>query len=162
MTKNILDTSALLKAALYPQILEAGSMELSKFMEGREDVFTLDLCIGEALGLMAQAEFYDTFKRRNIHLSPDVYIRCAERLLSFTRPDGGVQVISTLDSAEITGDMSRMIKRYKIGIVDALVVHEAFENGPSMLITSYEALYKAARSIKLDAWICTRDTAPKC
>jgi predicted nucleic acid-binding protein len=52
--RHILDTSALVRLILHPDLKEQGSDELAAYMKSKTGFYTLDLCVGEALNVLKQ------------------------------------------------------------------------------------------------------------
>lgn len=160
---NYLDTSALIKLLLYPDIPEPGSKALYSFRASHTCFYTLDLCIGEALNVLKQ-KFFSKDNKRKV-LSRDGYLMRVDLLRRMTKKGHSLHVVSTdLTDDSIAQDAFALVSKFKIDFVDALVAvkarrHKPFAKGQNLFITSEKHLTKAAESIGLTVWCCSKDSS---
>ncbi len=159
MGKYYLDTSALVKLVLFPDIKETGSDVLYKFRKNNAGFYTLDLCIGEALNVFKQKAF-SKGERKQINF-PDGYLIVINRLLTQLKPRHTLKLIETdLSKYPINTQTNDLIKEYRIDFIDAIIIEEALLSRNCLLITADKQMEEAAKAYKLKVWNCVTSEAP--
>jgi predicted nucleic acid-binding protein len=157
-----LDTSALLRLLLYPDIAEPGSKAVHAFRQRHTGFYTLDLCVGEALNVLKQKGFSKKAKRKV--LSPAGYVTCIDRLRTFIKPSHTLHVISCeLTDDCLARDARSLITQFKIDFVDAAIVlsarsHRPFHLKRNLLITAEKEMALAAEHVGMPVWRCNADS----
>jgi predicted nucleic acid-binding protein len=157
--RHLLDTSALVKLLLHPDLKEPGSDELHAFWKNNTSFHTLDLCVGEALNVLKQKAFSKA--QRKVLSFPDGYLVCVNRLIVYTKPQQSIRLIQK-DWASRGLDFGRIevVKNYKIDWVDLLVIEEARSHSGDLLITADRRMAKAARDFGIAVWDCAQEKSP--
>ncbi len=159
MGKYYLDTSALVKLILYPDVKEKGSDAIDNFRKANAGFYTLDLCIGEALNVFKRKTF-SKGESKQINF-PDGYLSVISRLLIRIQPKHTLKLIKTSPlTYPMNIEIAKLIKAYRIDFVDAIVIHEALSKNNSLLITADKNMEKAANAYKQKVWNCVTSQAP--
>lgn len=164
MTTTIhhLDTSALVKWVLWPDIHEPGSQLLSDFMDNHSGFYTLDLCIGETFNVLKQKAFSRNESRRV--LNNDGYQICINRILRMTAPKHSIHVITiNLYDTQACDDAMKLTRDFNIDFVDALILLKARAMRPwhedqNLLITADNNMKTAADSIGMPVLKCNSES----
>jgi len=156
---HFLDTSALIKLLLHPDIKEPGSESLYNFRRTHTGFYTLDLCVGEALNVLKQKAF-STKSRRKV-LTKEGYFMRIQLLRSMCKQGHTLYIVPVnLSDDVLAQEANELCKQYQIDFVDALVAIKAIQHHAELFITAEKELTKAAESIGLTVWRCSRDESP--
>lgn len=156
---HFLDTSALIKLILYPDIKEPGSESLYNFRRTHTGFYTLDLCIGEALNVLKQKVF--SAKSRRKVLTKDGYFMRIQLLRGMCKQGHTLHIVPVnLSDDVLSQEAIGLCGKYQIDFVDALVAIKAMRHNAEVFITAEKELTKAAESIGLIVWRCSKDGSP--
>jgi len=158
-----LDTSALVKILLWPDVKEGGSQVLNEFRQTHTGFYTLDLCVGEALNVLKRKWLPRTNNQKI--LSGDGYLICIDRLRTLVKPSHSIHVIPTdLSDDSASLEAQKLVKKFRIDFVDACIVITArasrpFHSTQNLLITAEKEMVEAAKSVSMPVWRCNKDTS---
>ncbi len=157
---HYLDTSALVKLLLYPDIPEDGSEALAKFRERKTSFYTIDLCVGESLNVLKRKYFS---KARVV--SMDGYLICIKRLLCSQKPGHTLHVKSVELNDSLFLEVKPLVRDYDIDFVDAVLLtiaksHRPYTYDQNLLITADKSLQNACKALKMNVWNCINEDPP--
>lgn len=158
---HFLDTSAIVKLLLYPDIPEVGSEVLSNYRKNNIMFYTNSLCIGECLNVLKRKYFIKKHKK----LSFDGYLMRLDLIRNMLDHKTLKVVDVDLTDRSILDEAYKIIKKYKIDFVDALQLlliqkDKTYANSQKLLITADKNLFKAATDIGVNVWNCVSQSVP--
>ena len=153
---HYLDTSALIKLLLYPDIIEDGSEALANYRKQHSCFRTTDLCVGECLNVLKRKYFKEK------QLTKDGYLLCINRLSTMTKPQHSLKVINVdLQNDTLFHEASKIVKQHNIDFVDAIVIIlSKSEKVINLLITADKAMWKTAKDKDISVWHCIKEAMP--
>jgi predicted nucleic acid-binding protein len=149
---HFIDTSAILKLL----VKESGSETLHSIVESGPPLYTSQLCVAEALGVLKTKHFYRK------ELSQQGYYSSAYYLTSLLRSRNLIVKSLSLINQQVFFEAEDLGKKHGIDLADALqlatLMNYPFE---AMLITADSGLTKAARAEGFEVWNCVKEPTPQ-
>jgi len=151
-----LDTSALFKI-LVPEFKEPGTENLRNYLEIGMRIHTYSHCIGELMGILKRKWLS---KKEKPNLTTDGYLMVINRLN--WKIDNNKLVLHELALSTKFSELVRLIKKYNIDYVDALLLNHLLESKEyDLFVTADSALFMAARESGTISWNIVESATPE-
>ena len=153
--KNFLDTSAIVKLVKHPDIPEDGSDNLNRYYNEPGTKFhTIDLCLGEALGVLKADSKLGNRKK----LTTEGYPMLINRLVHKIKR--GKLTVHSIELADFMEDAFRIMTQAKIDFIDAVQIVFAQQDHKYLFISGDIDLCETAENNGLEVWNCSNEALP--
>jgi hypothetical protein len=155
---NILDTCALFKLVVYPDIIEYGSKYIIQFWKNYGALYTYDACVGECLNLFKSKRRGPQSSNKNRIILNQGYYVLVNRLQNFIRKQHSVKLINFIFNTHSHQTLAaKLLQDFVIDSIDAyLIAVTKNRYRPSLFITSDKNFIKAAQSQNIRTWYCMK------
>jgi len=151
---NILDTNALYKLVLYPDILEEGVEHLLAFKKKFGRLYTYEACLGECLNV---------FKRKagkEKIITPKGHAVIGNRLVCFTKKNHSIKILSyRFQTPAYQNTALDLMSKFahKIDFIDAYNIAVTFHRFPkAKFISADKKCVVVAKTMSIDTWYCMK------